>query len=152
MASDHLADAWGMRLGSAADVSCFREALAVSLPSSLLIRYEPELNITHMPDHLRLLEDQSSSLITAHKAQLPECAYYNDEGDKQITLDYLLCPAVYQDANLCSIGSASAVSQSDHDWCGGCIRRRRERLPMSPRCRSYNCQRVGDISILACRG
>jgi len=29
LASDQLADAWGMHLGSAADVSCFREALAV---------------------------------------------------------------------------------------------------------------------------
>ncbi|KAL3134470.1 Lysine-specific demethylase 4B [Trebouxia sp. C0009 RCD-2024] len=131
LASDQLADAWGMHLGSAADVSCFREALAVNWPSSLLVRYEPELNITHRPDHLRLLENQSSSLITSHKAQLPECGYYNDEGDEQITLDYRLCPAVNQDASLCSMGSASAVSQSD-DWCGACIRRRPERLSMSP--------------------
>lgn len=131
LASDQLADAWGIRLGSTADVSCFREALAVNLPSSLLVRYEPELNITHRPDHLRLLENQSSSLITSHAAQLPECGYYNDEGDEQSTVDYRLCPAVTQDASLCSMGSASAVSQSD-DWCGECIRRRPERLSMSP--------------------
>ena len=131
LASDQLADAWGIRLGSTADVSCFREALAVNLLSSLLVRYEPELNITHRPDHLRLLENQSSSLITSHAAQLPECGYYNDEGDEQSTVDYRLCPAVTQDASLCSMGSASAVSQSD-DWCGECIRRRPERLSMSP--------------------
>ncbi len=131
-----------MRFGSAADVSCFREALVVNLPSSLLIRYKPELNITHRPDHLRLLENQSSSLITSHKAQLPECGYYNDEGDEQSTVDYRLCPAVNQDASLCSMGSASAVSQSD-DWCGACIMRRPERPVTCCRCRSYNCQRVG---------
>ncbi len=78
-----------------------------------------------------ILENQSSSLITSRKAQLPECGYYNDEGDEQSTVDYRLCPAVYQDASLCSMGSASAVSQSD-DWRGACIRRRPERLSMSP--------------------
>ena len=97
----------------------------------IIIRYKPELNITHRPDHLRLLENQSSSLITSHKAQLSECGYFNDEGDEQSTVDYRLCPAVNQDASLCSMGSASAVSQSD-DWCGACIRRRPERLSMSP--------------------
>jgi len=54
--------------------------------------------------------------------------YRNDEGDEQGTGDYRLCPAVNQDASLCSMGSAS---QSD-DWCGECIRRRPERLSMSP--------------------
>ena len=75
LASGQLADAWGMCLGSAADVRCFREAVDVNVPSSLLVRYEPELNVTHRPDHLRLLENQSSSLVTSHKAKLPDCGY-----------------------------------------------------------------------------
>ena len=85
---------------------------------------------TRCTDLLKLLENQSSSLITSHAVQLPECGYYNDEGDEQSTVDYQLCPAVTQDASLCSMGSASAVGQSD-DWCGECIRRRPERLFMS---------------------
>lgn len=103
----------------------------MNLPSSLLVWYEPELNIAHMPDHLRLLVNLSSSRITSHAAQLPECGYYNDEGNEQSTVDYRFSPAVTQDASLCSMGSASTVSQSD-DRCGECIRRRPKRLSMSP--------------------
>ena len=63
LASDQFADAWGMRLGSTADVSCFREALAVNLSTSLPVQYEPELNIIHRPYHPGEFEQQPLSHV-----------------------------------------------------------------------------------------
>jgi len=121
MASDELASTWNPQLDSRADVGCFREALAVNLPSHLQIRYDPELDTVRPRKTVRLLGDDSSSLISSARACLPRCEFRNDAGDSDEDLDYELGPLVTSDASACSIMSPSAVSQSD-DWCGRCIR------------------------------